>query len=158
MKTLLSAICIVAVTANVVAATPNTEVSAPIHQFIDSFNEGDAATAEAAHVTTGLVIIDEMPPYQWQGAAAFKTWLGDLTKYNTAASITDGNMRLGEVIREEISGDRAYVVTTAMYSFKANDKPMREDAQMTFALRKETAGWRISGWAFAGPEATPGNR
>jgi hypothetical protein len=31
---------------------------------------------------------------------------------------------------------------------------MHEPSQMTFALRKEKAGWRIVAWTFAGPKPT----
>jgi hypothetical protein len=31
---------------------------------------------------------------------------------------------------------------------------MHEPSQMTFALKKEKAGWRIVGWTFAGPKPT----
>lgn len=156
MRTLLPAILLVVLGATGAGAA-SADLAAPIHQFVDSFNKGDIKTAEAAHSATGLVIIDEMPPYQWQGPGAFKSWLDDLTKYDAAGGVTDGHLALGELIREESSGDHAYVVMTAVFSFKANGAPMREAAQMTFALRKEAPGWRIGGWTFAGSRPTPGN-
>jgi hypothetical protein len=32
---------------------------------------------------------------------------------------------------------------------------MREPSQMTFALKKDGNGWRITGWTFAGPKPVP---
>jgi hypothetical protein len=56
------------------AATPEAELLSPIHHFIDSFNNGDSAAAEAANLSTGVTIIDEVPPHLWQGPGAFKAW------------------------------------------------------------------------------------
>jgi hypothetical protein len=55
------------------APSPNDDINAPIHQFIDSFNKGDEAAAVATH-TADVVIIDEVPPFMWQGRDVFKTW------------------------------------------------------------------------------------
>jgi len=40
---------------------------------IDSFNKGDPAAAEAANVSTGVIIIDEVAPHLWQGPGAHAT-------------------------------------------------------------------------------------
>jgi hypothetical protein len=64
-------------------------------------------------------------------------------------------MALGKTIREETSGDRAYVVVATEYTFKQKGVAMREPSQMTFALAQQAAGWRIIGWTFAGPKAEP---
>jgi len=149
-KNALVMLCALLVAGGVAAADP-VDPTAPVWQFIDAFNRGDIKAAEETHVAEPI-IIDEVPPYQWQGRDSFKTWLGDLTKNDTAAGVTDGHMTLGDVIRREVTGDHAYVVAATDYSFKLKGTPMHEASQMTFALRKEKAGWRIVGWTFAGPK------
>jgi ketosteroid isomerase-like protein len=146
---------LLAMTGSAAAITLDTQVEAAIHRFIDSFNKGDTKGAEAAHVTTDLVIIDEVPPFQWQGANAFKTWLADLTKHDEAAGVTDGKVTLGAPIRQEIAGDRAYVVMDVTYSYKSRGIPVEAAAQNTFVLRKEADGWRIGGWTYSGAPAMP---
>ena len=48
---------------------------ATVQKFIESFNKGDAAAAAATHsATADLSIVDEVPPYQWNGAQAFQSW------------------------------------------------------------------------------------
>jgi ketosteroid isomerase-like protein len=44
----------------------------------------------------------------------------------------------------------------ATYSFTDHGKPMHEPARMTFALRKAPDGWKIAGWTWTGPHASPG--
>lgn len=149
-KSALLMLCALLVAGAVAAAEP-ADPAAAVRQFIEAFNRGDIKAAEAMHVAEP-VIIDEVSPYLWQGRDSFKTWLGDLTKNDSATGITDGHMKFGDFIRQEATGDHAYVIVATDYSFKLKGTPMHEPSQMTFALRKEKAGWRIAGWTFAGPK------
>jgi ketosteroid isomerase-like protein len=155
MRALLVALaCTVAMSTNATAVTADVAVTAPIHQFIDNFNKGDEKAAEATHVAEPI-IVDEVAPYHWQGHGSFKAWLGDLDKHDKAHGVTDGLVKLGDPIRQEIDGDHAYVVMACDYLFKQKGVSMKAPAQMTFALQKDKDGWRISGWTYAAPRGTP---
>ena len=132
------------------AATPQAEMLAPIHQFVDSFNRGDAAAAEAANVSTGVVIIDNVPPHLFQGTDAFKTWAKALGSHDKNAGMTDQQVILGKVRQSESMADAGYVSIDAVYSYKQNGVAMREPARMAVALRKVTGGWKIAAWAWTG--------
>lgn len=149
-------ICAIVWSVNAGAASPNDEITAPVKQFIDAFNKGDVPAAAANNTEKGLVIIDEVAPYLWQGHDAFKTWLDDLAKHDKARGVTDGKVTLSAATRVEVDGDRAYVVVPSAYTFKQKGVAMKEAAQMTFALKKAPAGWRINGWTFTGPTPQPG--
>jgi hypothetical protein len=132
------------------AATPEAELLAPIHQFIISFNKGDAAAAEAAHLSTGVIIIDEVPPYLWQGPGAFKAWSKDLDAHDKHAGMTDQQVTLSKVSLVESTADTGYVAMDAIYWYKQKGVLTREPAHMTFALRKGAAGWKIAAWTWTG--------
>jgi len=136
------------------AAAADAQLAAPIHQFVDSFNKGDLKAAAATH-SADVAIIDEVAPYLWRGPGAFQAWSGALVADAQKRGLTDMSVALGEPVREEVSGDHGYVVMQATYSFKDHGAAMREPAQMTFALNKEAAGWRISGWTWSGPKPQP---
>jgi hypothetical protein len=137
------------------AQTPDPQVIAPIQKFIDSFNKGDSAGAAATHAAEAdLVIIDEVPPFLWRGARAFQQWSTDLDNDAKKRGVTDPMVKLGTATRTEVSGDQAYVVIPAVYTFKERGVAMRESAQMTFALRKGSGGWLIHGWTWTGPKPT----
>jgi ketosteroid isomerase-like protein len=129
---------------------------APIRTFADTFNKGDVSGAAATHAATAeLVIIDEPPPYVWQGAQAFQAWVNDLAADEKARGITDQHVEIGTPSRVEVKGDGAYVITPSVYSFKENGVAMRESAQMTFVLKKEASGaWLIHAWTWTGPRAS----
>ena len=152
MRNVLVILCMLFATTAV--AAESAEPLAAVHRFIDSFDKGDVKGAEATHAAD-VTIIDDFPPFHWHGRGAFKSWVDDLTKYDKANGVTDGNLELGNPLRQEVSGARAYVVVASEYSFKQNGVTMREPSQMTFALAKDRHGWRIIGWTFAGAKPTP---
>ena len=154
-STLLGLACLAAVSAASAAAAANAPLEAPIRQFIDAFNKGDVKAAGATHLASGVSIIDEVAPHNWQGPKAFETWAADLTKNDKAAGISDEKVTLGAVTREVVSGQTAYVVFAATYSFKQKGVAMHELAQMTFAMKKAGAGWKIAAWTWTGPDPTP---
>ncbi len=139
--------------AAVSAQAPDAQVTAPIQKFIDSFNKGDVEGAAATHAAVPeLSITDEVSPYIWRGAQAFKAWSSDLAANDKKAGITDQAVKISAPTRVETSGDQAYVVVPAVYTFKQGGVAMREAAQMTFVLKKGAGGWLIHGWTWTGPK------
>ena len=57
-------------------ASEQSDVMAPIHQFVDGFNKGDVNSALAA-CSEETSIIDEFPPHEWHGAGACAKWAND---------------------------------------------------------------------------------
>jgi ketosteroid isomerase-like protein len=138
-----------------VAAGADDPIIAPIQKFMDAFNKGDTATAAATHsATADLTIIDEVPPYAWHGVKAFGTWAEALGVYDKSQGITDEHVAISAPTRVETSGDRAYVIVPAVYTFKEHGEARRAEAQMTLALRKGASGWLIHAWTWTGPRAT----
>src|ERR1700752_1544838 len=135
------------------AQTPDAQVIAPIQKFVDSFNKGDMAGAAATHARTpALSITDEVSPYLWRGPQAVKAWAADLDSDAKKRGITDQMVTISAPSRTEASGDQAYVVVPAVYTFKERGVAMREAAQMTFALRKSAGAWLIHAWTWTGPK------
>ena len=150
-KMLAVAVLALAVAAggSVLAAAPADGVMTPIKIFIDDFNKGDTAGAEAAHVAD-VSIIDEVPPHAWHGATAFKDWAAAIEKDAKAHGQTEQKVTLGRTIRSQVDGDTAYVVMAATFTYKEQGKAMVEPAQMAFALRKDGGAWKIAAWTWAG--------
>jgi ketosteroid isomerase-like protein len=131
------------------AAAQDPAVMATVNQFVSSFNQGDvkAAAATCADQTS---IIDEFPPYAWDGAGACLKWMADYDADAKKNGITDGVVTLGAPRHVDISGDRAYVVVPADYEYKQNGQPVKEaGSTLTVALQKSAAGWRITAWSWA---------
>ena len=157
MRTLTLAAAVMLAAAAPVSAQPtNDELMAPIQKFISSFNKGDTAGAASTHAAgADLTIVDEVAPYLWRGPKAFHSWGADLEADAKKNGITESMVTLSAATRTETSGDSAYVVVPAVYTFKLKGTAMREAAQMTFVLKKGTSGWLIHGWTWTGPRAQP---
>lgn len=149
MRRMLIALAVAALAAGPAAATDKTDAMVPVKQFIDGFNKGDVKSALAACAEQAS-IIDDFPPHEWHGPGACANWANDFGADAKKNGITDGVVTLGIPRHVDVTGDRAYVVVPANYTYKMNDKAVKEvGSTMTLALQKGAAGWRIVGWAWA---------
>jgi ketosteroid isomerase-like protein len=145
---LLAALAIVSL-AGPARASDEADAVAPIKQFIDGFNKGDAKTALAA-CASPAVVIDEFAPFLWQGANACADWANDFDADAKKNGITDGFVKLSKPRHVYVSGDRAYVVVPTAYDYKRNGKKVSQTgAVMAVTLQKGAAGWKITGWSWA---------
>src|SRR5579863_1633303 len=85
------------------AATPDVQVMAPIHLFVDSLNKGDMKSAAATFSPTSVTIIDDISPHVWVGPNAFDTWIKALGAVNDTEGNTEPAVKLGKPTREVVS-------------------------------------------------------
>jgi len=130
-------------------ASEQTDVMATVNQFINGLNTGNLNAATAACASPAS-IVDDFPPHAWQGPTACGDWAKAFTASAKAAHFTDNRVTLGKPWHVDVTGDRGYVVVPATYTHKENGKTVVESGSIfTVALQKLTAGWRITGWAWA---------
>ena len=131
------------------AASDQTDVMAGVNRFIDAMNKGDVKTGIALCASPSSVI-DEFPPYGWQGATACADWATDFDSFNRKSGITDPVATIGKPRHVDVTGDRAYAVVPATYTYKQKRKKVAESGSLlTVALQKSGAGWVITGWAWS---------
>lgn len=117
--------------------------------WMDGINAGKVPTSVCSQ---DAVILDEFPPHIWQGANACDRWVADLTAFNQSIGLTNGKTKRGKPRRIDVSGDVAYVVLPVDFTYEEHGKAGAElGALFTVALRREQAGWRITGWAWSRP-------
>ena len=151
MKKVILVLAMAALAAVPAAASIKTDVMAPVHQFVDGFNKGDVKAAQAA-CTEQMSILDDIPPHEWHGEGAFTRWIGDYEVNAKKNAVSDGVVKLNAPRHVDVTGDRAYVVVPADYTFKRHGKPVKENGSIiTLSLQKLDAGWRITGWAWSKP-------
>ena len=149
MHKLSITLAMVLLTVGLAGAAEQSDVLAPVHQFVDGFNKGDTPAALAA-CASETAIIDEFAPFAWGGAGACSAWANAYEADAKKNGITEGFVTLGKPRHVDIAGDRAYVVVPANYSYKQNGKPMKEiGSTFTLTLHKDTAGWRITAWSWS---------
>ena len=149
MQKILILLPLAALTAGPLVASESTEVMATVQQLVDAFNKGDTKSLVAG-CTDEMCIIDEFPPHEWHGPGTCLKWLGDYDADAKKNEITDGKVTIGQPRHIDVTGDRAYVVVPANYTYKQKGKPMNETGSIwTFTLQKIESGWRVTGWAWA---------
>ena len=149
MRRLLIALALAVLAQGTIAAQDKTAVMAPVHQFVDAFNKGDVKTATAACAEQAS-IIDEFPPYAWQGAGGCAKWINDYDADAKKNGITDSFVKLGAPKHVDVTAEHAYVVVPADYTYKQKGKVVKETGSLlTVALQKSAGGWRITGWAWS---------
>jgi len=144
------------VAASAACAAEPVESASPlttVQQFIASFNAGNVDAARSTHVAEPT-IVDEVPPFLWQGAGAFDNWLASLASHDSAQGVTEQSMQIGDAVREEVTGGDAYVVVPSLYSFKQKGVEMAAQGHMSFALRNAGGGWRITAWTYSAPRGS----
>jgi ketosteroid isomerase-like protein len=130
-------------------ATDQADVVATVKRFVVAFNAGDT-TAMAAACAPNVAIIDEFPPHVWSGANGCIVWANAFNADAEKNKITEPVVTLGKPTHVDVTGNVAYMVTPANYTFKKNGKPVKEiNSILTISLEKGASGWKMTGWAWA---------
>jgi hypothetical protein len=131
------------------------DVTVPIRQFIDGFNNGDVKAAYAALATGDITIVDEFAPHLWTGPQAAQQWVADYDTHAKATGVSDGIVQWSAPTRSEIEGDLAYVIVPTVYLYKEHGEPMAEEGQLITVLHAEAGGWKIRSWTWTGVKPHP---
>jgi hypothetical protein len=131
------------------SATDADDALKVVKQYDDAFNKNDGKTANAL-CTADATIIDDFAPHIWTGANTCSVWWDALDVYDKKEGITDEVVKFGKPWRNVVTGDRAYIVVPATYTYKQNGKPVKEiGSNWALVLQKTAAGWKLAGWSWA---------
>jgi len=131
------------------AGSEKQDVMAVVQQWVDSLNNDDSKTMNAA-CADETSIIDDFPPHEWQGAGACARWKNDFDAFLKKTEVTGLMASILKPRHVDVTADRAYVVVPVNLSFEQKGKPFKEAGSIfTLVLRKGSVGWRITGWAWA---------
>jgi len=151
MHKLIVLLVLALIGAKPVIASQDTELMAPVRQFISGFNKGDIKMAQAA-CAEQIFIIDDFPPHAWSGSGAISKWLHDLATFEKQHGTSDPSVTLGEPRHVDITGTQggtyAYVIVPTGLSYKKKGQLVKETGAMTLVLHKAAASWRITAWSW----------
>jgi hypothetical protein len=116
---------------------------------VDSFNKGDMNAATAA-CSSPASIVDEFPPYAWQGANACADWAHDFEAGAQQLGMSAGHVAMGKPLHVEVTGDRGYAIFPVRFSYKQKGKLVTEPpGKLTVALQKSSGAWKITSWTWS---------
>jgi ketosteroid isomerase-like protein len=148
MKKLAAVIAVAVLASGAASASDETDALAVVHKWVDSFNKGDGKSA-ASYCADGAVIIDDFAPHVWQGSGACASWYKDYEAFTAKAGITAASVALGKGHHLDVDSGYAYLVTPTTLAYTKGGKPVTDKAIVTMSLKKGSAGWQITGWAWA---------
>ena len=130
-------------------ASDTLDVMRTVWHYVDAFNKGDAKAA-LADCGAQSSVVDEFPPYLWPGPTGCADWSNDFDAYVKKNGITEAKLTIGRLKQADVSGDRAYVVLPATFSFMQNGKRATESGSTwTLTLQKTGNDWLITSWAWS---------
>ena len=143
MKRVMIALAISVCTAGVALASDRGEIMTLLNQW----NDPDEAK-QVATCADDASVMDDIPPYEWHGAGACASWAKDYDAFVQKNGMTEVSGTIGKPRQILVTGDRAYAIVPATFSFMKDGKQVKTTATATFALRKTASGWRITGWTW----------
>jgi ketosteroid isomerase-like protein len=124
-----------------VLASEASDVTSRVQQLVEHFNKGDLS----GDMADTLQVVDDFPPFFWDGKNALAEWDGAYVGETKLRSIVKTSITLEERIHVEVRDDHAYVVVRAISHFMhRNGGQSREWGTLTLALTKTEQSWKVS--------------
>lgn len=130
------------------APAAQSPLMAPVRLWIEGFNANQPQLAARAFAPDA-VIIDEVPPYRWQGPTALADWAAAAAKGAEAFHATNLHATLGNPTWSEINGDIGYMVVPEAVDSLVDGKANCERGLHSFSFRNIGGEWKITASAFA---------
>ena len=131
------------------------EAALPLLELLDRAEEVLAAEVGPQHVREAQLGVCDLPEQivrdaMLTGGSHQQVRVGHVRRIQVLVHHTFVDAFGIEAAGGDVTGDRAYVVVPATYTYKQKGKPVTEsDAVWIFAMQKLASGWRIAGWAWA---------
>jgi ketosteroid isomerase-like protein len=133
---------------------PTQEIADAVRAMVDAVNAGDIAAALAAF-TDAPTIIEDVPPFRWQGPSAASDWLSAMAANAAQLDVEAIEMRLRDPTRIETAGDNAYGVFPGMLALTTRQARLVAEGVLTLTLRLAGDDWRIETLVWSGPPPAP---
>jgi hypothetical protein len=100
-----------------------------------------------SHFEAALTIVDNTPPYLFQGPEAVQRWLRAYRETQPpAATKAKTSLQFLEPRTVEIEGARAYVAVPAEWTVALDGRRDVSHGVVTATLNRSSEGWRIAAW------------
>ena len=140
---------IVAATAHAdAAAAPPAEAVRAAYAVANADAHADAGLLKSV-MTSSPTIIDEFAPYQWTGTGAIDRYTTALKAWLAAGGLTDLRVVAEAPRFWDVSGDRAWLVLPAVFTYEIGGKGNAESGVYAFVFTRTGGHWRVSSWAWA---------
>ena len=118
-------------------------------EFVEEVNSGKIQAA-LARFSDNAAIIEDIPPFKWQGPDAGSQWLSAMVANAERLGVTSVAMELGDARRIEMDGQSAYAIFAGTVQLKRTCGSLQERGLLTFTFDGSRQGWLITGLTWTG--------
>jgi ketosteroid isomerase-like protein len=93
--------------------------------------------------TPNAVVVDEEPPFSWNGPTAGVQWINTVEQTCKQLKIKQLKNHVGRINVYLQSDESIYVIVPAVYSGEVHGDPFEEDGAFTFIFRLVNGKWLI---------------
>ncbi len=129
-------------------AAPSSSMVATIGGVIAAVNANDVARVNS-YFATSSIVVDELPPYMWTGAAAGAHWWRAVNAFEIQNHISHLHATAGKISQWNAAGNTAYVVVPLDIASVAKGKPGDEKGLWALTLQRLGHSWMITSAAWA---------
>jgi hypothetical protein len=131
---------------------PTAAMMAPVEKVANFIATGDDEDLTAFE-GKGVVIVENFPPYLFEGRDAVQRWADGM---RTHTSATHGLAHtFGPAIDFSTDGDRAYFSLPTQWTGRAGPQGFVEDGGWSFVLVKQGAEWRVLSYGWSVTKIAP---
>lgn len=118
------------------------QVLTVMQAVVDAWNK-----PRTSHFDPGLTIVDNTPPYLFQGKDAQEKWV-KAYEASQASSVAPSqtSLRLLAPLTTEVTGGVAYIALPAEWAITRNGHSDVLQGVVTATMTKSPSGWRITAW------------
>ena len=124
---------------------------AVIESMVAAVNLGDFTSATACFAEDP-VIVEDIPPFRWQGRDAVAGWLTAMGENAARLGVAGIAMELGEVVQLRCVDERAYCVRAGELRLSAQERTLAAPGLLSFTLRRVASAWLIETLVWSGRE------
>jgi hypothetical protein len=143
-----AAVLAVALVASPARASDQADAFAVVQRFNDAWNRGDTAAA-AGNFAPSISIIDDAPPYLWQGPGALQQWDDDIRRLLAKNPSDETSMNLSEPEQALLQDDGIYLVIPGALQFRRKGVSGQHRGILTVTLKKTGQAWLIGSFAWS---------
>jgi hypothetical protein len=133
-------------------AGPDADLMAPIERIARFMETLDARALDGAFAARDVVIVENFPPYVFQGDDAVPRWAEGFAEH--AMNISGLRHSFGAPHDFQSDGDTAFLSLPTTWRGTTGGRSFTETGGWAFVLVKQPDGWRVRsyGWAVTGIE------
>ncbi len=126
---------------------PDFEMIAPIERIARFMETLDARLLENTFAAGGVILIENFPPYVFQGHHAAARWAMSFAKH--AKNITGLRHSFGDPQDFSRQGETVFLSLPTTWTGASGGRPFVETGGWAFVLVRQARGWRVRnyGWA-----------